>query len=199
MNLSAIGICNAALSALGHDIIRDFSENNKKARMCEILYNINRVYLLSVFDWPFARGFVKLQKISTDEDLPALHALYALPTDCIYPRDLHPIEMHYPWEQVGKSLLIEERDEVFLYYTKDIVNPASFSIGFSAVLSALLAWKLSQPITQNQKLTREMKEAYFVTYTEVLQLEANIGSEYRQADEKPENDTFVYPHAHANT
>lgn len=196
MSNSKISICNLALAALGEDAIRSFDEANKRARMCSVFYDQARDYLLSKFDWPFARMLASLQPVVLDEDeVPDGEYAYQLPADCLTPRDLYPKGSRGYWRIAGNALFcsLTEDDDVRLYYTKRVTDTILFSDTFVALLYLLIAVRISPAITQDKGVTRAMKEQYEIEVREAWESDANIGNDYRSYDEDPENDTFVNP------
>jgi hypothetical protein len=195
---SEVSICNLALATLGADSIRDFSEDNKRARMCKNFYDATRDYLLAKFDWPFSRSFKNLNQLDlTGEDTPDGEYGYQLPIDCQTPRDVHPMGSSTPWRIVGQRLYTT-LTAVGLYYTKTETNPAIFSNPFVNLLALGVAVRMCAPITQDKALAKVLFEQYQVEMGEVWESEANVGNEYRMFDENPENDSFVTGEALGN-
>jgi hypothetical protein len=191
---SKIQICNQALSLLGADAIRSFDENNKRARMCDVFFESTRNYLLTKFDWPFARKYAKLQLLA-EEIVPADKYAYQLPNDCMIPRDLHPPGSYDPWSVHGRVLWcnISSEQEVFLYYTIQVMDTSLFSATFSNLLALALAVRICMPISQDKALASVLDQRYLQEQRDVWESEANVGNDYRMFDEDPDNDTFVNP------
>lgn len=190
---SKISICNMALAMLGADSIRDFDESNKRARLADILYESCKNYMLFRFDWPFARAFKNLQELDlSDEDTPTGTHLFQVPSDCVVPRDVHPPGSKDKWDVIGDRI-ITHNTSVGLYYTKEGVTPNKFSDTFANLVALFLAVKLSPPITQDVKVTSELHRQYLIQIRDDWEADANVGNVYREFDEDPNNDTFVYP------
>jgi len=191
---SKIHICNTALAATGSNAIRSFDEDNKRARMADVFFESIKRYLLSRFDWPFARKFAKLQPLA-DVVTPAGIYAYALPSECMTPRDMHPPGSRDYWDVQGRVLLCkippEDETEVFLYYTADVTDSTLFSYTFANLLSIALAVRMSPALTQDDALTAILQQQYEIEMREVWESDANIGNDYRTYDETPDNDTFV--------
>ena len=195
MATSKIQICNLALAAVGADAIRSFDEANKRARLCDVFYETQRTYLLSRFDWPFARRFKQLQQLALDADeLPLGNYAYALPADCLTPRDVWPEGSRDFWEVFGESLYTE-LSAVGLYYTADISDSTKFSNSFVHTMWQGLAVRICPAITQNIKLTQELFSQYRIEERESWENDANVGNKYREYNEHPDNDSFVNPDA----
>jgi hypothetical protein len=56
-----------------------------------------------------------------------------------------------------------------------------------------IAVRLSPSVTQDKKLTAELREQFAFEQLNAWESEANIGNSYRAHDETPANDPFVNP------
>jgi hypothetical protein len=200
MASSKIGICNIALAMLGADAIRSFDEANKRARMCDVFYESTKNYLLAKFDWPFARKVAKLQAVDVDAlgiTVPVGSYAYQLPSDCVTPRDVLPEGSKTPWKIMAKLLYCRTPsgtdEEVLLQYTRKVVDASLFSDVFIDLLALGIAVRLSPSVTQDKKLTAELREQFAFEQLNAWESEANIGNSYRAHDETPANDPFVNP------
>ena len=191
MAYSEIAISNMALAMLGADSIRSFDEKNKRSRMCKRFYDSTRDYMLSKFDWPFARAFKNLKQLDlSDEDVPINEKAFQLPPDCRTPRDVHPPGSSTNWRIVSNRLYTE-LDSIGLYYTKKEVNSSLFSDTFINALASGLAVRLCVPITQDKALVKTIYQVHRQDLLDAQESDANIGNDYRTFDEDPENDSFV--------
>ena len=188
-----IDVCNLSLAALGEAAIRDFNENNKRARMCDVFFDSAKDYLLSKYDWSFARAFKKLNQLDLPADeIPVGEYAYQLPADCSVPRNIFPLGSKDMWE-VMADRLFANKETISLYYTKRDVSTALFSDCFASALYLLLAVRMSPAITQDKSLTKALYDQYIREQMGAWESDANIGNQYRQYDEDPLNDTFVNP------
>ena len=199
-NNSKIQICNTALSLIGENVIRSFDEENSRARLADRMYDTVQMYVLSLFDWPFARAFRQLNRLdpAAIQDVfygsmpQGMHA-YALPSDCAVPRDLHPRGTNIPWTVIGEALATPATDNVHLHYTRKEVNPARFSDTYINAVVELLASRLANPLKQDKALAKDLFNTFQMNLQNSMAVDANIGSEYRFPDEDPDNDSFVDP------
>lgn len=191
MARSKIEICNIALGLLGADSIRSFSEDNKRARMCELFFNFTRDALLAKFDWPFARNVVKLQNVVTDTPVPVGWQICQLPSDCATPRGIEPEGSQYKWYVLGDTLVTNKIGSVYLRYTRIEENVLKYSPVFCNLVALGTAIKLCLPITQDKRLFDGLNKIYAEIDLETMESEANIGSEYREHDNDPNVDSFV--------
>ena len=198
---SKVSICNITLALLGADAIRSFDENNKRARMSDVFYESSRDYLLSKFDWPFAKKFVQLQEVvPSGYSAPEGLCIYQLPGDCKTPRDIHPKGSRQDWEVFGDKIYTTLTEGVWLYYTAKGENLSVnlFTEAFVQLLSLHMAVKMVMPITQDKALATEIKKQYADEQREAWESDANIGESYREYDEDPDNDSFVNPEVNSD-
>lgn len=195
--MSKISICNLALARIGADSIRSFSENNKRARMCDTFFDSTRDFLLAKIDWPFASSYKVLNIVDLGEgNLPDGQYAYALPSDCKMPRALHPRSSKLWWKIMGKNLVClipGGSATVGLYYTAATVDTNIFTDSFVDLLSLALALRLAPPITQDKALVNALQGLYQAELRDTEEIDANAGNEYRGLDEEPDMDTFVWP------
>ena len=197
MPQSPVDICNIALAMLGEEPIRNFSDNNVRARMCDRFYVAERDRLLGAFDWAFARKLEKLQELVADSTIvPSGFYRYQLPADCKVARDVHPPGSRQKWRVVGDTVLAM-LNPAYLYFTVLVEDTSKFSDGFIDLLSTGLAVKMCMPITHDPKLRRELKNDFREAEMNAHEDDANIGSEYLSYDNDPDNDTFVNANATA--
>jgi hypothetical protein len=190
--MSKIAICNIALAALGEDSIRSFDEQNKRARMAEVFFTPVQKYLLSQYDWSFARKFVSLQKLSGVE-VPDGYYLYQLPSDCERVRDLWPKGSKQWWDVHGDTLMCKQSDGAYIYYTSTNIDPTKFPAPFAMLTATLLAVKMSPAITQDYKVTNSLFSQYKNEVKECWAGDANTSNDHISADNSPQGDSFVNP------
>ena len=191
MGQSKVEIANIALGMLGAQSIRDFNEDNKRARMCDAFFEFTRNTLISAFDWPFARRIAKLNQVVVDTPVPDGWYVYQLPADCATPRDVLPEGSREPWYIANRQLYSRQSTDVYLRYTRFELDTSVYSPSFCSVLALGLAIRLCMPLTQDKALARELKADYAYALNEVMEVEANIGTDYRESDNDPNLDTFV--------
>ena len=191
MAKSKIEICNIALGLLGSAAIRDFNEDNKRARMCELFFDFTRDELLAKLDWTFARCIVKLQNVVTDLPVPAGWQVCQLPSDCVAPRSIEPQGTQVRWEVFGDKLRTNLVGSVYLRYTKLETDVSVYTPIFCNLLALGLAVKLCMPVAQDKRLFESLTNMYRTMEFDTLEADANIGTMYREYDNDPNNDTFV--------
>ena len=206
-NFSAVDICNMALAMVGANLIRSLDEDNKRARTCAVFYPMTRDYLLDRFDWNFARKMAYLQPLSEERvigrppvisgSIPDGWYAYQQPHDCITPRDVHPpgSQKTAKWKKFQNMILtvLPPETKPRLYYTCAVESTALFSPSFCTLLATGLALKLAPALAKDQQMTQSLLQQWKMEQAEVFGDDASTGDEYREHDERPEVDTFVYP------
>lgn len=191
MARSKIEICNIALGLLGASAIRDFNEDNKRARMCELFFDFTRDELLAKFDWTFARKVAKLRNVIAKMPVPTGWQVCQLPADCLVPRNIEPPGTQYKWDIFGDTIVTDKVGTVYLRYTAVEINVLLYSATFCNMLATGVALKLCMPIAQDKKLFEHLTGIYMRMEAELFESDANIGTNYREYDNDPNNDTFV--------
>ncbi len=196
---SKVGICNQALAAIGEDAIRDLTDGNVRARMCDVFYDTTRNYLLSQFDWPFARKQMKLTQLAVPQDwTPEGIYAYSLPSDCHQPLDLFPEGSMQNFEIRGQELYCsvdstQSTIPVVLIYTRYEENPTKFSAQFANLLSIALAVRICPSISQDKELVKTLFGQYEMITKEAWGTDANIGNKHLHNNDNPALDSFVDP------
>lgn len=191
MAYSQVSISNLALATLGEDSIRSFDESNKRARMCEVFFTPTKDYLLSKFDWPFARKYAKLQQLQLEEgSYVEGEYVYAIPNDCRTPRRIYPSVKRTTWNVRGQTIITYVEIEG-LYYTQQEVQTNNFSDSFVNLLALGMAVRLCPALTQDKKLAATLYQQYKLELSDAWETEANVGNTYRSPDNDPNMDSFI--------
>ena len=194
MQYSKVGICNLALAALGEKAIRDFSEGNTRARMCDKFYEVTRDYLLGQFFWPFARVRKKLQELADPENwYPDGTRVFGIPSDCSKPIDVWPEGSFTTWEVLGDELALKKEGDVVLVYIKKELNPGKYSAQFVNLLSLALAVRMCMPLTQDETLSKTLLSQYMAEQNSAWSTDAAVGNKHLHNDNNPAYDAFVDP------
>ena len=177
---SVVSLCNKALLAIGAATISDLKEGSKESLVAGQFYALALDTVLSGHAWPFAS---KRQRLALKTaNLSTMRFCYGLPFDCLLARELvkpFPDMKPIPFEtgnQGDERVLYTDLPGAVLLYTARIVDPALFSPGFCAALSAKLAAMFAIPITQNANLA-QMNERAFQTALAEAETEASQESE----------------------
>lgn len=145
-------ICNIALARIGNTALIDsLAEATAEAQACAALYAQHRDALLCAHEWPFATRRATLAEFAGVERSGWAHA-YALPADCLMPRDLwfgarrlrpdqravYEIED----DDAAAVLLTDLEAPVELLYTARIETVPRYPPGFVDAL----AWSLAKDL-----------------------------------------------------
>lgn len=155
--LTALEICNLALSKLGESPIEAISANGSPAaRMCYMHYHPVRREVLTASRWTFACVQTTLQSPDAAEDGKAHEMLsHTLPTDC-----LRVLEVSSPnWTLRGRNIYCRSAVIRLLYIT-DVENPEVFDPLFVDAFATRLAMKLCIPLTSSTTAREALTEEY---------------------------------------
>jgi hypothetical protein len=195
--VSEVSICNNALARIGADVIRSFDDDNRRSRICKILYDQIRDQVLFYVDWAFARKFAKIRAVYAELTglvLPEGITAYAMPDDCICPRDVGPIGSREWWTTQGCYVWMKAAlEEVDFYYTYKCTSTVYFSQAFIEVMIAGLAAALAMPIAQDKSMASTLYQQYQLVLHQAMADDANQGSPHQYPDDIPELDTYVHP------
>lgn len=194
---AVIDIVNSALIRLGVEHINSLTDNNKRARVMNSLYNIARRRLLEDHIWNFALKRTELAKTGNTPLFNYEHE-YQLPGDFLrlveednnggFIFTYHfPVEGTFPVYEIEGDKLLTDLETVKIVYVFDSDEVAKFSASFVKALYLELAAEASYTITQNPALTadiRNEKEA-------VLAQARAIGSGQDSSDDSPDPNDFV--------
>jgi len=204
MSYSQVSISNLALATIGEASIRDFNENNIRARMCQNFFGPTRDYLLAKFDWPFARAYKKLSEkvLPEDQQLDGRFA-YGIPDDCRTVRGLESRSGRESWEVIG-DYIITPQPIVGIFYTKQEIQVNRYSDPFVNLLALGMAVRLAPALTKDRNLTNSLFNQYKAEQNEAWESEANVGNTYRSRDNDPNLDTFtnvdmIRPHGYLSS
>lgn len=155
--LTALGICNLALSKLGEAPISAIDANGSPAsRMCYMHYHPVRREVLTANRWTFACVMTTLQSPDAATDGQSHEMLsHTLPTDC-----LRVLEVNSPcWTLRGRSIYCPAATIKLLYIT-DVENPEVFEPLFVDAFATRLAVKLCIPLTSSTTAREALTEEY---------------------------------------
>lgn len=178
MSVSAIDICNLALTRLGHAPIQAFppAENSEEARKCYLLYDRIRRTSLRAHPWNFATTTVALAQLAGDEILYDFDYVYQLPADCLRvllvvdPAD--PTSDEIPFEVRAGGVLLTDQPDARLRYIKDVSDSSFFDEQFVEAFSYRLAADLAMPITGKAEYVNAMNSLFNTTIRAAMATDA---------------------------
>lgn len=154
MAVTEVSICNSALIKVGADRINSLSEQNKRARLCNTLYETMRDDVLAAYPWNFAIARAELSQVD-DEPIFGFDYIYQLPSDVL--RVLEVQEKDYVWKIEGAYLLSDE-GEIQIKYIRREDDVTKFSMMFAEALAYRLAMELAYPLAQNRGLRDSLEK-----------------------------------------
>jgi hypothetical protein len=153
---SIVGICNAALIALGEHPITSLTDPTKRAILCGVKYDQVRRELLRMHTWSCAK---RLASLAASATAPAFRwgNAYPVPADFIRLWDVEGgVDRDDATWEVSNGLIYTDEDAPLqLEYICDLQDPTQFDPLFSKCLGLSLAVELAEPLTQSgDKLNR---------------------------------------------
>jgi hypothetical protein len=166
--MSAVQICNLALSSLGSkSTISSLEENSIEARVCKLHYDISRDKVLEDYEWRFASKDVALAVIGT-APCDWLYQ-YAYPSDCLKARrivslvrtDIEiPFDIKLGEDNVSK-VIVTDTESAILRYTAAAIETTLFSATFKQALAFRLALDIAIPLTRDRAIADLQNNLYF--------------------------------------
>lgn len=154
-SLTALDICNIALSKLGEAPVPAVDANGSPAaRLCYMHYHPVRREVLSACRWSFAKRQISLT--AAEEDTTGLHSLaHTLPQDC-----LRVLEVSAPnWTLRGRCVFCNKMT-ITLLYIADVEDTSLFEPLFIEALSTRLACKLCIPLLSSTTARQALNDEY---------------------------------------
>lgn len=154
-SLTALDICNLALSKLGESPILALDANGCPAsRLCYMHYHPVRREVLSACRWSFAKKQVRIT--SAEEESGGLHSLsHTLPQDC-----LRVLAVNSPsWTLRGRAVFCPQ-STIRLSYIADVEDTTLFEPLFVEALATRLACKLCIPLLSSTTARKALTDEY---------------------------------------
>ena len=159
---SVVSICNIALSNLGDEKIASLSENNDRARSCDLRYEDVRDAVLRSYPWNCATTRVELARSTTDPVWGFTYS-FALPSDCLRVLDVYDYTVPFAIE--GRFLLTENSSAKLKYIAR-ITDPNDYDILLQQAIGIRLASEIAEALTGRTELKAEMYQKYLLILTE---------------------------------
>lgn len=155
--MDKIGICNMAIGFVGGNSIMSFSDESLEAEQCELNYDIAREYCLESRDWTFAAAYRKLA--ATVAVSPSEFAnSFPLPADYLVVREVsdnEDLRSTIIYQKDGNRIVTDSA-EVYIKYTKNVVDTSLFSPSFQTAVAHKLGEFISSTITGDKTLKRAL-------------------------------------------
>lgn len=154
--LTALDICNLALSRLGESPLPELDSNGSlPSRMCYMHYHPVRREVLCANRWSFATVSTTLQSSeeSTGDDTHQLR--HSLPVDCLRVLGVNSRS----WTLRGRAVYCPA-STIRLLYIADVEDTSLFEPLFVEALALRLAWKLCIPLINSTTARQALGEEY---------------------------------------
>lgn len=166
--MSKVQICNRALTGyLGESRIVSLSEENARARQCNLHYDDTRKGLLERHWWNFACARTTLAQLTNDRTSEWQYK-YQLPADMLSVRWVNEpatarmllASRRSPdiERQVEGLVMYCDVDDAVAEYTQDVDDETMFPQSFKDALSALLAANIAWPLTKDRRIAANAME-----------------------------------------
>jgi len=145
-------IVNFALRRLGCEPVGSISDDNKRAKVMNDLYDMARQSALGSYPWKFANT----RALLTDNgNTPAFEYSYEFDLPADY---LKAVREYNDTEFVREGdVLLCDSDELRLLYTQDIADETLFSAVFAKYMALVLAVDGSYALVQDKKLKTDIE------------------------------------------
>lgn len=172
---SEVSICNIALDHIGKAQISSLSEATAEAQVCSRHYALARDSVLTKFNYRFLRGLQSLALLSVNDRSNAWGYAYSLPTNLLKVRRVMPevegsalLSNAYPYGSSGEMVEAEIQYELeggniycdlspaTLEYSRNDVQPTSYSQPVADAISTALAARIAYPLTRDRQLRSDM-------------------------------------------
>lgn len=154
--LTALDICNLALSKLGESPLAGIDPNGSLAsRLCYMHYHPVRREVLCANRWSFATVSATLTSRESAGEGSSVNLPHTLPTDC-----LRVLDVRSPgWTLRGRAIYCPA-ESVRVRYITDTEDVASFDPLFIEAFAVRLALKLCMPLINSTTAHRSLSDEY---------------------------------------
>lgn len=158
---SKVDIANFALALYGEPPITDLTEENRAARVMNLMFDSVRDAVLRAHKWNFAIKRAKPSKILVAPAFGFANA-YPLPTDFLKMIDFNNVnEDHYQMEQVDDQRVIAtDSDIAEIKYVARVTDTTLYDSTFIQALAARLAADTVYAVTNSAALEDTLWERY---------------------------------------
>ncbi len=149
-------IVNYALRRLGCEAIGSLSDDNKRAKVMNTIYDLARKDSFELYPWSFS---LNRDTLTADATAPAFEYLYrfALPTDFV---TIVSEFNEYEYKREGDWIL-SDAEELNIVFVKDESTTTLYSAAFVKAFALTLAVEASYALNQDKALVRMLNEEKF--------------------------------------
>ena len=155
LSVSALKICNDALTLLGNSPITSLAENTKAARLCSQFYASAGASVLRAYNWNCATARAEL---TADTEPPefGFAIRYALPGDCL--RVVAVSGNTHEWK-IENGYILTNSAVVQIIYIKRI-SASEMDVMLSEAVAVKLASLIAFPLTNSATVAKAMFDLY---------------------------------------
>jgi len=155
LSVSALKICNDALTLLGNSPITSLAENTKAARLCNQFYTSAVAATLRAYNWNCATARAEL---TADTEPPefGFAIRYALPGDCL--RVVAVSGNTHEWK-IENGYILTNSAVVQIIYIKRI-SASEMDVMLSEAVAVKLASLIAFPLTNSATVAKAMFDLY---------------------------------------
>lgn len=158
--MTEVEICNAALGAIGAELISNLGESSVEADLCRVWYPLARDAVLEDRLWSFAKLKFAPSRLAT---APAFDWTYAYQRPAIVLR-IHAVDdgsgaWDVPYEPVGPEIHTDAA-QLRVVAIERLTDTSRFSPNFTVALAARLASELAIPLRENRQLQADNWNLY---------------------------------------
>jgi hypothetical protein len=150
-----VAVVNAALVKLGVPPITSFDDDVKSAATAKLRYPSLRAAALSLHRWHFAKDRASLTPLSS-VPLFGYSNQFQLPSECL--RLLKVVDVT-DYRIEGQRILANET-LLNIEFTRDVENPAQWTVYFTELMVAMIAKEFALPLTQSDTVRNTMAEEF---------------------------------------
>ena len=180
---SVVDICNIGLSNLGDQKISSLSDNNERARLCNLRFTDVRDAVLRAHPWSCAVTRTSLVRDSTAPVWGYAYR-YNLPSNCLRVLD---VETWYEDHRLEGKFVVTDSSEVNLMYVRTIDDPNVFD----ALITHAIGLRLASEIAESLTGRPELRNNLYAKYQNVLSEARSIDSSERGYVDKIWSDVFI--------
>ena len=151
-----VDICNIALFKVGAERISSLAENNKRSKLCNDLYALERDNLLYSHPWNFAIVRAELASV-VGAPLFGYSYQFQIPSDClrVVATEYDEYVDTFDYRIEGDKLLCDE-PTIKIEYIKQQTDVSKYSPKFIEALALQIAQRIAYAMTNSNTLTERV-------------------------------------------
>lgn len=162
--MSQIDICNMALAHLSQAPINALTDQNERARQCNLFYDVALEKLLKCHPWRFADTTATLAEVDSSRIPPPYKYAYARPANAlqinrVFNETPGRVKFFEASDNTGRMLVTFD-PVTYVNYTRKVTDTTLFDAAFTLALSWELAHLLAPTLNKsNEDVSRAQQQA----------------------------------------